>query len=307
MMERLLKNNTLVKLFAFFLAVMLWVYVTGDTMLPDVTRQFRNVPLAWHNLDDRLELMEIPAEIDVVISGREDIIEGITPQNLKAFVNLRGLSEGTHRLTPNAEVPRGVRVISFSPQQITVRLEEVESPQMPVSLKTVGSPADGLVMGEPRIMPNSVFVRGPRSFLALVDRVQAVVDVSGATGDRTQVVTVEAVDIAGRPVEGVKLNPARVEVTVPLSEPQKTVPVRVPLEGSPAPGYQIRQVNLNPSTVTIRGSEEILAAIDEILTAPVSIEGASANIETELPLVAPENTTLLFQDLVQIQIIIVEQ
>lgn len=75
MMDLLLKNNTLVKIFAFFLALMLWVYVSGDRAAPDVTLPFRNVPISYHNLDEQLQVMQIPEEIDIILSGRSSILD----------------------------------------------------------------------------------------------------------------------------------------------------------------------------------------------------------------------------------------
>ncbi len=311
MMERLLKNNTVVKVFAFFLAMMLWVYVTGDALranIPEVTRTFRNVPLTWFNLDERLEIMQIPERIDVVLNGRADLINEITPENIKASVSLEGLGEGQHRIFPTAEVPRGVRVLSFFPQQVAVTLEVVESPQKPIVLEITGSPAAGFVMGEPRILPGAVFVRGPRSLLARVDRAKVTVNVEGADGDRVQMVPVQAVDAAGEVVNNLVVNPEIVEIMIPFSKPQKTVPVRVPLSGEPAAGYVVRQLTVTPAAITLEGSEEDLAAISELITEPVNITNATGNITLELPLRGlPEGVSSLFAGKVQVEIVIEQQ
>ncbi|MBS4030545.1 MAG: hypothetical protein KGZ63_03860 [Clostridiales bacterium] len=306
MMERLLKNNNVVKVVAFFLALTLWVYVTGDALRPseDITRTFRNVPLSWLNLNDELAIMNIPSEIDVDLRGRADILDNITPQNLKVFVDMKNLGEGQHLLTPNAEVPRGVRLLSYRPQQVTIELEEIEAPQKTVNLEIIGESKEGLVMGEPRILPNSVFVRGPRSILANVFQVKAVVNVHQADGDRVQVVPVVAVTEDGREVKGVVVNPAMVEVLIPFTQPQKTVPVRVPLEGDPAEGYQIRQIDIHPATVTIQGKVELLDTITEVITAPVNVSEAMETIATELTLIVPSGVELLSMDKVTVDVLI---
>ena len=306
MMERLLKNNNVVKVVAFFLALTLWVYVTGDALRPseDITRTFRDVPLSWLNLNDELAIMNIPSEIDVDLRGRAEILDNITPQNLKVFVDMKDLREGQHLLIPNAEVPRGVRVLSFRPQQVTIELEEIEAPQKPVNLEIVGEPKDGLVMGEPRILPNSVFVRGPRSILANVFQVKAVVNVEQAEGDKVQVVPVVAVTEDDQVVEGVVVNPAMVEVLIPFTQPQKTVPVRVPLEGDPAQGYQIRQIDIHPATVTIQGKVELLNTITEVITAPVNVSGTMETVTVELTLIVPPGVELLSTDKVTVDVIV---
>ncbi|MDW7651089.1 MAG: CdaR family protein [Bacillota bacterium] len=307
MMERLLKNNTAVKVFAFFLALMLWVYVTSDVMqagVPDETRPYRNVPLAWHNLEEGRALMDIPDEVDVSLRGRPDVLDSLTPQNMNVFVDLRGLEEGRHNITPQVEVPRGVRVMSIEPQQVIVELEGVESPQKPVTLEIIGAPADGYVMGDPRILPDSVFVRGPRSLVNSVDSVRAVVNIDGAESDRVQVVPLKVVDAVGRELTDVTVNPDMVEVLIPFSEPQKRVPIRVPLLGEPAEGYQVQQVNVNPSTVTVQGREEDLAGIEEVLTGPVNIADVTETVTVEMLLISPDEAQILHSGTVSIEIII---
>lgn len=308
MMERLLKNNTVVKVFAFFLAMMLWVYVTGDALranIPEVSRTFRNVPLSWLNLDERLEIIHIPQGVDVVLNGRVDLINEITPENIKASVNLKGLGEGQHRIFPTAEVPRGVRVLSFVPQQVAITLEEVESPQKPIILEITGSPAAGFVMGEPRILPEAVFVRGPRSLLARVDRARATVNVDGADGDRMQMVSVQAVDAAGQIINDLVVNPDMVEILIPFSKPQKAVPIRVPLSGEPAAGYGVSQIIITPATVTLEGTEEDLAAINEVITETVNLTDATENIILELSPSPPvSGVSSLFVGKVHVKIVI---
>ncbi|MBT9173800.1 MAG: CdaA regulatory protein CdaR [Syntrophomonadaceae bacterium] len=290
-MARLLNRNNGAKVLAFFMALLLWLHVTGETLPADnaeVIRPFSNVPLSWRNLDERMQLSEIPAEIDIVLRGAAVAIEGMAPDELEVFVDLRGLGEGQHRLTPNAVVPRGVSVISYRPQQVVVLLTETIVQQKPVSLEIKGQPAAGLVMGEARLNPGYIFVHGTRALLPKVYQVKASVDVSDTAADFRQLVEVQPLDEAGETVRGVTLNPPQIEVLVPVSKPRREVPVRVQLEGEPARGFQIRQVNVTPETVMLQGLENELKRLAEVLTLPVSVAGATANIVKEISITVPD-------------------
>jgi YbbR domain-containing protein len=238
-------------------------------------------------------LSEIPAEIDIVLRGGAGVIDGMAPDDLEVFVDLKGLGEGQHRLTPGAVVPRGVSVVSYRPQQVTVVLAEIIVQQRQVSLVVSGEPAEGLVMGEPRLLPEDVFVHGPRALLPEVFRVIVSVDVSGTAEDYRQTVIAVPLNEAGEVVSGVTLKPAQVEVLVPVFEPQREVPVRVPLEGEPAEGFQIRQINVTPETVTLRGGDNELQRVAEVLTSPVSVAGASASIVMETDIIVPETAEVI--------------
>jgi len=295
-MAHFLNRNNGAKALAFFMSMLLWFYVTGETLpadTPEVIRTFSKVPLSWRNLDERMQLSEIPAEIDIVLRGAAAAIEGMAPDDLEVFVDLRGLGDGQHSLTPGAVVPRGVSVVSYRPQQVTVLLEEIVVQQKPVSLEIIGQPAAGLVIGEVVLNPENIFVHGPRALLPAVFQVRASADVSGATADYRRLAEVRALDEAGEIVRGVTLKPAQIEVLVPISRPRREVPVRVQLEGEPAEGFQIRQVNVTPETVTLQGDEIKLQRIAEVLTPPVSVAGATASIKIEVNVLAPETAEIL--------------
>lgn len=309
-MGRLLNKNNAAKLLAFFLAMLLWIYVTGDALRPngqEVTRTFSGVPLSWHNLDERLELLEIPAVIDLVLRGRADVIEAMSPEDLDVFVDLKGLGDGRHRLTPSAVMPRGVRVVSYRPQQVMVSLEEVIVQQKQVSMEIAGEPARGLVTGEPRLLPEAVFVRGPRSTLARVFKIRVTVDVAGADSDYFQMAIAQPVDEAGEIVRGVTITPAFVEVLVPVAKPRQEVPIRTPLQGEPAEGFLVQQVNVTPGTAKLQGEKADLQEIAEVLTPPVNIAGATASITVELNLIIPEKAEVLSPGTVTVEVLIVPQ
>lgn len=307
--KRLFRHNILLKLAAFFLAVILWAYVLGDSVLTTQTREiervYPNVALEWLNLSEDLTIVEMPEEVQVVLSGRSDILDSITPQMLRVFVDLRDLGPGQHRLTPMAEVPKGVKILSFEPQQVVVELEKILSPQMPVDVDIMGSPADGYLLGEPKVTPDSVFVRGTRSQLENVSRIRAIINVDGADKNRTQIVPAHAIDALGQLVEGVQVSPALVEVFIPVSQPQKEVPVRVNLKGSPAEGYEIKEILLHPAHVTIEGAKHDLQNVEEVATIPVDITGIEDNIITTVNLAEPpRGIEILEVKQVQVEIIV---
>ncbi|NLM46151.1 MAG: hypothetical protein GX200_05065 [Firmicutes bacterium] len=308
MMKRLLRNNTFVRLTAFFLAFIFWAYVTGDyreTETQNITRRYPNVPLEWVNLQSELELTKIPEEIEVILEGRSSVLDDITPQTLSVFVDLRNLGAGQHRLTPVVDLPGGVRVVSFNPEQVVVVLEEIQSPQMLVEVDLLGSPAPDYQIGTININPQKVFVRGTRSRLEKVARVRAIINVDGADSSLAQYVEVQAVDFTGQVVEGVSVHPAQVEVTVPVALPQKTVPVRLQVSGELQEGFTVQQVILNPAEVTLEGPQGVLDKISEILTEPVDIANAESSLNAAVALQVPQGCEVLHVGPVHVEIKIV--
>lgn len=58
----------------------------------------------------------------------------------------------------------------------------------------------------------------------------------------------------------------------------RVVPIVAVTSGTPAPGFQVGQIVVEPPTVEVSGPESVLKLVREAVTEPVSIEGASASL-----------------------------
>ncbi len=59
----------------------------------------------------------------------------------------------------------------------------------------------------------------------------------------------------------------------------RIVQVRPPLEGRPAPGYEVGTISVEPATVEVIGPESSLRGLDEAMTEPVSVANATGPVE----------------------------
>jgi YbbR domain-containing protein len=83
-----------------------------------------------------------------------------------------------------------------------------------------------------------------------------------------------------------------VRIDVRTVETDTTVPIRPDVSGTPAPGFALEGLTIEPSAVTLRGLPDILTEITTVLTEPVSIADASADQTFDVALVLPEGTRL---------------
>ncbi len=170
------------------------------------------------------------------------------------------------------------------------RLDEV---QVRVAVDS-GDVPPGLEIGTPQLSAQRVTASGPQSLLDRVDRALATVRIDPSGIDCCGQVDLVPVDIDGRRVESVELNPStvRVEIDVSTLETSRTVPIRPLLTGAPATGFEVGTVTAEPSVVTLRGAPEVLAAIAEVLTEPISLAGTDATLRASGTLVLPEGARL---------------
>ncbi len=86
---------------------------------------------------------------------------------------------------------------------------------------------------------------------------------------------------------------ARVQIPVFTDRETRTLPVGPVITGNPAPGFEIASVTVEPSVVTVEGDADDLVALEQIDTAPVSVNGMTADTTVTVALSTPDGVTPL--------------
>lgn len=187
----------------------------------------------------------------------------------------------------------GLDVVDYTPKTVAVQIDRIGQKEVPVVVDR-GTVPDGLAIGTPQVSESTVVAIGPESKLSLVERAVARVQIFASGIDVNRQVDLQPVDVDGRQVDLVELNPGTVNVSIDVRtvETTKTVPVRPVLTGSVADGYEITGVIPRPSVVTLFGQPDVLAGVKEVPTKAISIAGltSSTSLDTELDL--PADTRL---------------
>ena len=190
-------------------------------------------------------------------------------------------------------VTAGITVMSYVPSTVSVALDRLDETQVRVAVDNGEVPA-GLEISTPQLSVREVTASGPESLLHRVDRALATVRIDESGIDCCGQVDLVPVDIDGRRVESVELTPStvRVEIDVSTVETSRTVPIRPLLTGAPAAGFEVGTVSADPSVVTLRGAPEVLSAIGEVLTEPISLSGSDTTLHATGSLVIPDGARL---------------
>ena len=205
---------------------------------------------------------------------------GHAPERQSLRISVRPLSDG-------------LEVLFYSPSTVSVAIDRLGEAQVRVAVESGVVPA-GLEISTPRLSVGNVTASGPQSLLRRVDRALATVRIDPSGIDCCGQVDLVPVDVDGRRVESVELNPStvRVEIDVSTVETSRTVPIRPIVTGAPAAGFEVGTVTADPSVVTLRGAPEVLAAIGEVLTEPISLSGTNATLRATGTLVIPTGARL---------------
>jgi len=286
---RLLFHNWPLKLAAIVLASMLYAGLVISQSGQDLPGSIRVDAL---NQPANASLVQVlPQVTRIRYLAISDPTARATPQSFQATVDLKDVNP----LAGPTVVPIRVEsvdprftVLSWDPPSVQIRLDPLGTKKVKVDVVTGATPAN-LEVRPAVVTPESVTVRGPASVIDRVTSVRADVTIepSGLNVDRD--VDLVPVDVDGNRVTPVNVDPstAHVQIAV-LSEPQThTVPVNPNVTGTQAAGYEVVSVAVDPAVVTLQLDANQVAAVPAADTAPISISGATQDVEADVGLALP--------------------
>ena len=235
-----------------------------------------------------IESVQYLAATDVPVPGAGDFLATVDLSDVKPDGN-----PVTLRVTITPRDPR-ISVVSSRPQSVSVTLDRKITVAVPVVAELSDPPAN-LQVTEVTITPETVDVTGPSTLVDQVvsARVTATIDASEIDIDRD--VQPDAIDANGEILNGVDILPSLVHLEVSVVEnlSSRTVPVNPVVTGTPAAGFRVASIEVDPLTVTVEGDLEELAELVSADTAPVVVSGATRNITVEVPFTLPTGVTTI--------------
>jgi len=289
------------KLTAILIALAFWAVSVVSAPPTEVVREYGGrVAVEWPDaVPAGYVLQGQLGDVGVRLRGTDAALANVVASDLHATLDLP-LAD-VHRSDPQ-DVPvrvevvtQGVRVESFAPATVSVRIEPITARAVAVQARFANKPPVGTFAGDPAITPSEVRVSGAASQVARITALYATVAFGDAVTDLVQSVQPTAVDVSGTTIDGLTVDPAVVQLTVPVlpTATTRTVPVVPAVRGSVAAGYWITRVTSDPTVVTVRGEGAALSAIDQVATAPIDVTGLGADRTFQVALLLPAEGTSL--------------
>jgi YbbR domain-containing protein len=287
---RIVVHNWPLKLGALALSIILYAgLVVSSNAQPFAGR----VPIEAIGLSSKVTLLsDLGSVTQIHYLVPADLGLRLDSSSFRATVDLTSVDPSGGRTTVPVRVqavdPR-VQVLDYEPSQITVRLDAVISRTVPVRA-VLGPIPTGLQIGEPMLSATEVTVTGAASIVNRVAEAQARVSVDASGIDINRAVDLVPVDAGGEALTPVDLQPATVQVRLAIFTNRQTrsLPIRPVVVGTPAVGFEVASVSVDPLVVTVEGDVDNLAALEFADTAPVVITGASSDVSTEIALQLPD-------------------
>ncbi len=291
-------NNLSLKLATLVVAILLWSYVMSEVN-PVIRKEFKNITVNYLNVQslERQGLVIMSpesAKVNVEITGKKKEVDKVLASNIYAEVDLSGYGEGQVRVPISVKLLNNtadVSVSNISPQEVLFTLEKTIPKEITITPETIGELPEKYVVGEIVSEPETIIIRGPRSWVNEVDKAVATVDVTNKTKDFTDTVPIKLLNGEGEEVVGVEKEPSFAKLTVPILQ-TKDLPVELVIEGDTPENISITNILVNPSTVTVKGHEEI-NSLTKIETKPVDVNQLLDVNTIEVELDLPEGVELL--------------
>ncbi len=270
--DKVLFNRRYGKIVALVLAVLMYAlvnYDSGSTVYSSGLNYSKNVSdvavTAKYNTDT-FELSGLPTSADITITGDANNVTSSANSKGTVVANLEGLTEGTHTVTLTAEGYGSSVDVKINPSTAVITLKKKTTQQFDLSYDFINQDKMESIysLGTPQFEYTKVNVRASSDTLNTIAFVKALIDVSGQTADFTLDAKLMAYDSSGQPVAA-DIVPSTVSVTVPVTSPNKTVPIEVEVSGVVPDNQAIAGITMDQQTVTIYGPESVLGQIENVV------------------------------------------
>ncbi len=309
-MLRWLATNLRTFFWAFILAMAVWVSAVTDAD-PDEVRAYPSpIPIEIIGQDPGLILTgEVPSQVEVTLRAPRSVWNRLTAEEdaLRAILDLSGLGSGQHTVEVQIQIAvHPARLVSVTPDTITLTLEPLLTRTLPVSLSLSGEPAIGYQAGEAILTPDRVVISGPESLIQRVTRARVAVDLNGARESVDESFPVELMDRDGLTINDIIPNPDRVHIALPISQQggYRDMAVKVVVTGQVASGYRLTGISVFPPVVTVFSSDpQLVASLPGVVeTQPFDLNNAENDITTRLSLSLPEGVSVVGEQSVLVRV-----
>ena len=297
-MLRRLTQSVSTLILSVILASMVWFVAVREENPPVEADYAASIPLEVVSIPPGTVIFGVlPERTTLRLQAPQSSWDELSPTKFRAWIDLENLTPGLHDVPVQVEVSDGaVTVVEKRPSTVNIRLEPLAQVQMPVQVEVVDSAPIGYIARTPLVTPITATVSGPASIVDQVNEVVAEVYLRGAKDTISRSVDLSARDNNRDKLNRVTINPAEVDITIPIVQRfgYRDVSVRVVIVGEVAPGYWINNITVDPPTVTAVGGPSALNNLPGFVeTFPVEVSEATDDITERVALNLPAGVSVV--------------
>jgi len=176
----ILSNNVGLKVTALFLALLVWIIISGKERTTQEKTFECNVEFL--NIAEKIDVNSRPEQVRINVRGTSREIERIPVENFKLKIDLSGITQSTslNLLAEDyLEIPEGIKYedLAIHPKMISITIKEFMSKSVIPKVRYVGKLPNGVILTSRKIVPENVRIYGYKSQIQDIDFVSVVEDI----------------------------------------------------------------------------------------------------------------------------------
>lgn len=303
MREHLLDSKWRSICLSIFLAVVFWLYVRAevDPTQPGILRQVP-VELTGEGILTSQGLTVASVSTDTVelrLEAPTSVLENLTRSKISVVVDVSKCTSGENVLSYTPKIPTNINTdgtvwVSQSPENITVKVEKLDSKVFPIEFQLHGSVAKGYQAGTAAISPETVNISGPVDQVSQIDKVVAALEISELSEQYSGNLPLRLYDAYGEELTDldVNLESESVYVVLPVVVVKKVELTVNFLDGGGATEEDVKYV-IEPQTITVSGSAEDMEEFDQLSLGSIDLSTVIGSKDISMPI----NLSPLFENI----------
>ncbi len=291
------KKKTMPKILSVLFAIIFWLYVM-DQVNPEMVRTLPNLQVEILNQESiqsggyTILDQKVPV-VSVKVKGRRKAVMSVTAEDIILSADLKDFHKGNNYFPINKKIfADNVVIEELSENRVQMNIDHLVEATRKVTIKTVGKLPEGESLGEVKLSPETVVVRGPESYVKQVAGVIGVVDLSTIENNVTASIALKSIDQNAQEVEGVNLSSNNVSATLGVLR-ENNAEIEVDLAGNLPVGYKVTNITVTPKIVALKGKVGAAKEIKVIQTKPVDLSGLTESQTLSIGLVTPSDVSVL--------------
>ena len=297
--RHMIQHNLVAKIVAVVSAIVLWGYVMNDQN-PAIESSF-TVQVQLRNAPDGYKITQGTPTVKVKVRAARSLFVNSSAEDFKAYVDLKDAENGKHSYKVHVETPQGFEVVEENPGSIDVTLDRIIERRVRATINVNGVPAPGVTVAKVNQASSKVVIEGPESAVNEVDRVIGYIGLNGNNdSDFALQVPLTPINVDGREVQGVTVNPTSMYVTVQMARGLRTkiVTVKPALTGSLNGELELVSAKVDPVKIESAGDEAKTSTVSSLSTEPISLADVTKNMDKTVKLILPDGVTVTNPDVV---------
>lgn len=309
-------NPWFIKILALLMAVLLYSAVpnsggkTTEINVPgeNTTETLADIPVKAYYDTENLVVSGIPETVEVTIEGPMPHVQSAKAlKNFEIFVDLTNAKIGNQKVKFEVSGLSDKLKATIEPSTLMVSIQEKVTTEFTVEAEFNSEfIKNGYSAGQPVVKPKKVKITGAKDVIDRITYVKAALegrDLLDSTVSKEAQVQVLDKDLNKL---NVVVEPATVEVTIPIKRNDKTVPINIIEKGTPPAGITIESIDLNVNEAVISGGEDVLKDTDNVRV-EVDVSKISDNTTITLPVIISNGITKVTPETVEVTVVVTKE